>query len=102
MRKSKISAEEAQAVEIAAAETKENRKMGFNKMHERDAGAHQLRDYTGRSVVIHWHVDVKPQEFAAYIDVPEDKFLLEFKNKHGETERMVFDTDEFRQSLRWA
>lgn len=88
--------------EKAAADRKETRKTGFDKMHERDAGSYPLKDFTGRNVTILWNTRREPEDYEPYIEIPEDKFFLEFKNKHGETERMVFNTDDFRQQLRWA
>lgn len=93
MRKSKISAEEAHAAEKAAAERKETRNTGFSMMHTRDKGYHVLSN--GVSII--WPTRREGADYEAIVRVDEGKFVLEIDGK-----KTVFDTDEFRQYLRWA
>lgn len=93
MRKSNISSKDALAAELAAAKRKETRATGFAKMHERDKGYHRLSN----GVSILWPTTREPVELEALRQVPEGKFVLVVDGKD-----YLFDTDEFRQQLRWA
>lgn len=97
-RQSKIKSEDALAAELASNDRKEKRQTGFDMMHERDKGYERLSNGT----VFAWHVDPKLQE--RYLrpgelkkNIPEDSFVLVVDGKE-----ILFNTDEFRQSLRWA
>jgi len=97
-RNSKISSLDALKAEQEASKRKEIRATGFAKMHERDKGYERLSNGT----VFAWHVDPKIQE--RYLkagelkkNIPEDSFVLVVDGKE-----ILFNTDEFRQSLRWA
>jgi hypothetical protein len=97
-RQSKISSEQALKAELEANERKEIRATGFEKMHERDKGY----EYLSNGTVFAWHVDPKIQE--RYLkagelkkNIPKDSFVLVIDGKE-----ILFNTDEFRQSLRWA
>ena len=93
MRKSKISSEDAMAAEIAANEQKENRKAGFQKMHERDRGYERMSN----GVSILWPTNREPAEYEALRNIEPGTFVLVVDGKE-----VLFDTDEFRQHLRWA
>lgn len=93
MRNSKITAEDALATELAANDRKESRATGFAKMHERDKGYEHLSN--GVSII--WPTRREPAEYEALRRVPEGNFVLVVDGKD-----YLFDTDEFRQQLRWA
>lgn len=92
-RQSKISGEEAYAAEVAAADRKEKRETGFSMMHVRDKGYERLSN----GVSILWPTRREPAEYEAIKHVDDGTFVLVVDGKE-----IVFDTDEFRQSLRWA
>lgn len=112
-RVSKQSADEIYQMEIEADERRRNRNSGYAKMKERDAALMELSN----GVTMFWHVPKHARaqtdkfeingnevEITTYagINVPEDSFVLGFRNKYGETELHTFDTEEFRKWLRWA
>lgn len=84
-------------MEIAADERRRTRKMGFDKMHERDQAWRRLSNGT----TMLWHVpkDRHPIGLLGPVmpNVPEDKFALVINGKE-----ILFDTEEFRKWLRWA
>lgn len=114
MKTTKLSAEEIQAAEKAADDRRRSRSQGFVKRNERDAAVKVLSN----GVIMHWHVHKDQREESGDVllddgtkikittyrgyNIPEDSFLLEFRNKHGETETHMFDLEEFRKALRWA
>lgn len=93
MRQSKQTGAEIMAAEIAAADRKETRATGFAKMSERDAGYHRLSN----GILMIWPTIRKPVEYEGFKQLPDGKFMLVIGGKE-----YLFDTDEFRQSLRWA
>lgn len=92
-RQSKIKAEDALAAELAANERREKRQTGFDMMPIRDRGYKRLSN----GVTILWPTDRKPRDGEAITRVPDGNFVLIVDGKG-----ILFDTDEFRQQLRWA
>lgn len=93
MRKSKISSEDAYAAEVAAADRKEKRKTGFSMMSIRDKGYQRLSN----GVIMLWPTDRELEDGETITRVPDGKFVLIVNGEY-----IPFDTDDFRQSLRWA
>lgn len=96
MRQSKISSEEALVAELATDNRRITRAAGFAKMHERDRGYRLLSNGS----MILWHVDKDAEGRAlgaVMPNLPSDSFKLIINGKEH-----LFNTDEFRQSLRWA
>ena len=108
-RRTKLTAEEIRALD----ETKQqeagrvqSRKNGFSIMSQRDMGFGRLKDQTGREVTMLWHVpehsmiSLPPGAYRSQI--PNGKFVLEFRGKDGVTDRMVFEAEDFHKLLRWV
>lgn len=92
-RQSKIKAEDALAAELAANDRKEKRKTGFDMMPIRDRGYKRLSN----GVTILWPTDRELEDGETITRVPDGKFVLIVDGEY-----IPFDTDEFRQQLRWA
>lgn len=92
-RQSKIKAEDALAAELAANDRKEKRKTGFDMMPIRDRGYKTLSN----GVSILWPTDREPAPYEAKKHIDDGTFVLVIDGKE-----VLFDTDEFRQQLRWA
>lgn len=92
-RQNKFTVEESHAAEISADDRRRNRATGFAKMHERDRSFRRLSNGS----IIHWPVNRELDEYEARLDIPEGMFALTIDGKEH-----YFDTDEFRQWLRWA
>lgn len=100
-------AKEALAAEKAVADRQQNRKLGYAKMKERDEGG----VFLSNGVEMRWPVDReigkskqsitlngKKHEVVSYPRaIPEGKFTLVLAGKE-----ILFDTEEFRRSLRWV
>lgn len=94
MRKSKLTAEEIEAAEMAADERKQNRKNGFSLADIRDRGWTRLSN----GVIMEWWVEKeKRQEYIAYPNIPQGKFMLTIDGRS-----VVYDADDFRKFLRWV
>ena len=96
MLKRSLTADEMLTAEKAAEDRKQSRKLGFNKMLERDSVMHRLSN----GVMMLWSVDpkqVKLQAGGTWPNIPEDKFMLVIDGKEH-----LFDTDEFSKWIRWA
>lgn len=90
--------EEILAAEQAVENRKDSRRVGFDKMKERDNGYAILRDYNGRKVIMEWHIPKERREpNLAYSGVDEGYFTL----KAGSL-IYAFDSEEFRKALRWV
>lgn len=96
MKTSKQTADEIYAAEKAADDRRISRGQGFAKMYERDAVMRRLSN----GVTMLWHVDpaqVKTTAGGVWPNIPEDKFILVVGGKE-----YYFNTEEFRNALRWA
>lgn len=69
---------------------KQNRKKGFEKAKERDAGHGVIRDYNGKAREIHmlWGTG--------------GKFKLDIDLYGGQSVELVLDAEQFRKLLRWV
>lgn len=102
-RNTKLTAEEIFAAEQAADNHRRTRLSGYALMEVRDRGEVIISDHAGkRNVAMYWPVNRELSPGETRFDMPNGKFMLEFKNKNGSTERVVFDAEEFRKWLRWA
>lgn len=90
MKKAKLSSDEILTAEKAADDRKASRAKGFELMKTRDSGHGFLKDYGGeaREVWMLWGYD--------------GKFKLDVRLYGGKSVELIFDTEEFRKSLRWA
>ena len=92
-RKSKLTAEEIQAAEMAEDDRKKNRNNGFSLMDIRDRGWARLNN----GIIIVWHTD-KPLNNGEVRDyIPPGHFAL-----HLDKEKYIFEADDFQKFLRWV
>lgn len=89
MRKSKTTAAEIEAVELAADTRKRKRGEGFALMSVRDRGWKRLSN----GVLMEWQVDRPLEEYEVRTHVPNGMFKLDGK---------MYDADDFRKYLRWV
>lgn len=103
-RKSKLSAAEIEAAEIAEVDRKEARGHGFDMMKIRDSGHGFLHDRAGsRRVAALWHVEPdKRTEGVLYRNIPAQSIGLEFQGKDGKTDFILLSTDDLQRFLRWT
>lgn len=80
-------------MELAADERRLSRAAGYAKMDERDQGYQRLSNGT----TMLWSVGRPLEDGEARRNVPENMFALVIDGREH-----FFDTDEFRNSLRWA
>jgi hypothetical protein len=89
MRKSKLSASEIEAQQLAEHQERSGRRDGFSMMTIRDRGWVRLSNGS----VFEWPVERELGEGEARTHVPEGTFILDGK---------LYDVDEFRKWQRWA
>lgn len=100
---SKLTQEEILEAEKASEDRKQSRKLGFEKMYERDQVMKHLSAASrinNADIRMLWHVDpelVKLPVGGLWPNIAEDKFMLKIDDKE-----YYFDLDEFRRWLRWA
>ena len=100
MRKGKLASDEIYKAEKAKDDRQRSRAKGFGKMRERDAGYAQLSN----GVIMEWPIPGDWSEPSAEgiqtwtgNQIPEGMFVLKVGDR-----AVMFDTEEFRGSLRWA
>lgn len=93
MRKTKLSEEEVLAAEKAADDRKRNRANGFSLMNDRDRGFRTFDN--GITMLWPTERELIPGEARTY--VPSESFVLVVDGRN-----YLFDTEDFRKTLRWA
>jgi len=94
MRKSKLTAEEIEAAELAADNRKKSRRDGFSLMAVRDRGIAELSN----GIVVRWPHKTKWSDEINGIStretsIPEGTFMIDNK---------LYDVDELQRFLRWV
>lgn len=90
-RKSKLSSEEIEEMELTEDNRRKVRNMGFEKMRERDLGYGFLVDYQGkRKIVMDWRMSREHEADQLF------KLVL----PGGQT--LVLDAEQVRRHLRWV
>lgn len=102
-RKSKLTAEEIEAADMAADDKRYHRGNGFSLMSIRDRGWTNIIDKAGsREVAFLWHTNRQGADGEAVRFIPPGQFVLEFRNKQGKPETLAFDAEDFQKWLRWV
>lgn len=83
---------DAEKAELAEAERRERRAVGFDLMHVRDQGGARLSN----GAIMEWHVD-NPEPYKPYRNVPAGYFVLTINGEHA-----LFNAEEFKEFLRWV